>query len=720
MNTSVSVVVPLSSDLSGLREWVSDLVICLKGNTFEIIMVSTEESGNLKKALGALIDKYSIKCVTSTATHDLSAEIQDGIRVATGQYIFISEEDCTRYVPKIFAGMLNSVRRHNADIVIAKQAVPRNGFKRVIRVMFGTAPAVTTTLDTQKLKLVRRELLSDADSSSENASLGSKLFASKKGSEYKVAYYSIRLRTSQSADVKEVEEPATQPEPPTVEQVSSSSDIVLLSGNEVGATYEPKEEGFYFKGKRYVTYNTLDNKHSAIRRLTGFQIFMLIAIAIGSVVGFIADWHLMLILLTSGLTTLYFCDLLFNLLLVTQGFSNDAITSPSADDLKKVKSWPKYTVLCPLYKESIILPQFIDSMRKLDYPKAKLQVLILLEEDDVETQEVAKTMKLPGYFEVVVVPNSTPKTKPKACNYGLTKATGEYIVIYDAEDVPDPMQLKKAVYAFQQATEPVGCVQAKLNYYNWDQNLLTRLFTLEYSLWFDLILTGLQKIHAPIPLGGTSNHFKLAHLHEFGGWDPFNVTEDADLGMRLSKRGFVTLILDSTTLEEANSDYGNWIRQRSRWIKGYIQTFFVHNRKINRLNSKRDYIIFQLVVGGKVISALVNPLFWLITIAYFVFRTEAGPLIKSLYIQPVYYMGIITLIVGNFLYMYYYMLGAARRGQYKLILFGLVVPFYWLMMSVASYKALKEYITKPFHWQKTKHGLHLVNNQTAITDAAKN
>ncbi len=302
-------------------------------------------------------------------------------------------------------------------------------------------------------------------------------------------------------------------------------------------------------------------------------------------------------------------------------------------------------------------------MTQLDYPHDKLEILLLLEADDTDTIAAAQSMGLPANFTIVVVPHSMPKTKPKACNYGLKRATGEYAVIYDAEDVPDPMQLKKAVIVFERSQGKIGCIQAKLNYYNWDQNLLTRLFTLEYSLWFDLILPGLQSINAPIPLGGTSNHFRTSDLRKFGGWDPFNVTEDADLGIRLAKHGYTTLVLDSVTMEEANSQYRNWIRQRSRWIKGYIQTYFVHTRKVATKQSWRNYSIFQLLIGGKVLSALVNPLLWSLTIVYFVFRQATGEYIHSLYSAPIFYLALTTLIIGNFLYFYIYMMGAARRDR---------------------------------------------------------
>jgi glycosyltransferase XagB len=331
----------------------------------------------------------------------------------------------------------------------------------------------------------------------------------------------------------------------------------------------------------------------------------------------------------------------------------------------------------------------------------------------------AQNMNLPAYFDIVVVPHSLPKTKPKACNYGLFHAKGEYVVIYDAEDIPDRLQLKKAVLAFEKAGEKVICIQAKLNFYNSTQNILTRLFTLEYSLWFDLVLTGLQSIHAPIPLGGTSNHFRTKDLVTLRKWDPFNVTEDADLGMRIVKRGYHTALIDSYTMEEANSQIINWFKQRSRWIKGYIQTYFVHMRRPEEFlkSGKPSHLItFQLVIGGKVLSMLVNPILWLMTLLYLFFTAYTSEFINSLYIMPIFYIGMLCLFAGNFLYMYYYMMGAAKRNEWALIPFALLTPFYWLAMSGAAFFALWEFAVRPHYWHKTKHGLHLPTQPVEVVE----
>lgn len=423
------------------------------------------------------------------------------------------------------------------------------------------------------------------------------------------------------------------------------------------------------------------------------------------------DWQLTLTLLFAILILLYFLDLLFNAFLVFKGFyRSPEIKINDAEIEAYQRRWPSYTLLCPLYKESRILPQFVKAIENLDYPKERMEVLLLLEEDDRETIKAANSLGLPLYFKIVILPHSLPKTKAKACNFGLQIARGKYTVIYDAEDIPEPYQLKKAVIAFEKVGENVVCIQAKLDYYNRAQNLLTRLFSLEYSYWFGLILPGLHSIGAPIPLGGTSNHLKTEVLKRIHGWDAFNVTEDADLGIRLFKKGFRTVIMDSTTTEEANSSLKNWFRQRSRWIKGYIQTYLVHMRRPHEfVATKRTIhiITFQLIVGVKILSLIINPLLWGTTILYFTLRSSIGPLIESFFPTPIFYIGAFTLLVGNFLYLYYYAMGAAKRGMWELISYSVFVPFYWLFMSTAAIYAVWELLIKPHHWQKTHHGLHL-------------
>jgi len=301
------------------------------------------------------------------------------------------------------------------------------------------------------------------------------------------------------------------------------------------------------------------------------------------------------------------------------------------------------------------------------------------------------------------VPPGVPRTKPKACNHGLACARGEYVVIYDAEDRPDPDQLKKAVIAFDQVPGNVACIQAKLNFYNAHQNFLTRCFTAEYAMWFDLCLPGLDFLRAPIPLGGTSNHFRMDALRQLGGWDEYNVTEDCDLGLRLFYGGWRTRILNSTTWEQACPSLRYWISQRSRWVKGYIQTYFVHLRSPFRLLRGlgiRNSLHFHLLIGGTSFCQLVNPVYWILTLFWLVSQSVT---FSAYFPGAVFLMAAFCLFVGNFLFAYTSSIACVRRGMGDLAAYGLAMPAYRILMSIGAWKGFLQLLWKPHYWEKTKH-----------------
>jgi cellulose synthase/poly-beta-1,6-N-acetylglucosamine synthase-like glycosyltransferase len=377
--------------------------------------------------------------------------------------------------------------------------------------------------------------------------------------------------------------------------------------------------------------------------------------------------------------------------------------SAQVSDLDE-RDLPTYSILVPLFGEANGIDRLAESLRRIDYPKAKLEILLLCEEEDEATIRAVRAADLPPHFELLLVPDSDPKTKPKACNYGLHQARGRYVVVFDAEDRPDPDQLKKAVLGWEQAGPEVVCIQCKLNYFNADQNLLTRLFAAEYAFWFELVLPSLGAAGAPIPLGGTSNHFERTRLIELGAWDPFNVTEDADLGIRLHKAGLRTSMLESDTLEEANSRMGNWIRQRSRWIKGYLQTYLVHMRHPMQLRQQigaRSWWSFQLIVGGT-LTLVLNPILWVVVAVGVVERlTSLDELIPDL----VLYAAAAQLALGGLAFTFLAIAGSLRRGLRRLVPYALLAPLYWALMSVGAWLGFYQLFTRPFHWEKTEHGL---------------
>lgn len=443
--------------------------------------------------------------------------------------------------------------------------------------------------------------------------------------------------------------------------------------------------------------------------------FLIVATAIG---GLVWNWLGTLLVMNVVVQLFYFLMTLFRFAIIMYGSKSDSQYRFDTKALQAIneKELPLYTILVPMYKESDVIPQLIRNLERLDYPKAKLDVRLLIENDDVEAQMLIKSMKLPPYYTVLVVPDSLPKTKPKACNFGLIRARGEFIVIYDAEDRPDPDQLKKVYLTFKSCDERTACVQAKLNYFNSEQNLLTKWFTQEYSMWFELLLPGIMKLNIPIPLGGTSNHFKTDILKDLNAWDPYNVTEDADLGIRLYKEGYKTAIVDSRTWEEANSRVGNWIRQRSRWIKGYMQTWLVHMRHPIRLFRElglRGFLGFHVMVLATPLLPLLNPIFWSMIVLWYVFQAEW---ISLFFPGTIYYTASAEFYFANFLFVFsnaagvYWVIHSLeskgdRRFSYSLVRTTLLTPVYWVLMSISSMKAAWQLITKPFYWEKTVHGL---------------
>jgi hypothetical protein len=352
---------------------------------------------------------------------------------------------------------------------------------------------------------------------------------------------------------------------------------------------------------------------------------------------------------------------------------------------------PTYTILLPLYKEDKIIKKLINSISKIDYPAQLLDVKLLLEEDDTKVLEILESISLPSYFEKIIVPNSLPKTKPKACNYGLKFAKGKYVVIYDAEDRPSLNQLKQVVAKFAVLGPEVVCIQAKLNYYNRQDNYLTQLFSIEYSLLFDFILEGLERLKMPIPLGGTSNHFITKELRELGGWDAFNVTEDADLGFRLYSKGYRCELIGNTTLEESPISVSGWLMQRSRWIKGHMLTSLLHIQQLKYLNIRQVLgIYFYLYLPN--ITYVLLPIYLLISC----FIKE------KMILSSLFYFNIALSIVLPIIYSIF-VVHLKKWSKMKLSI--ILSPFYYLLFPIAAVRSCWQILTKPFHWDKTEHGI---------------
>lgn len=715
----VSVIVPTYNERKNIEELVTRLAEALKQTKkpFEIIFVDDRSYDGTYELLKQLSSE-TINVFRKKGKQGKAFSLYEGFAHAQGDHIVMIDADL-QYPPEEIPYMLKKLETW--DIVVANRkryhdSGIRKFLSRSFRYVFGKG-LFGLKVDIQSgLKVFKRrviQVVATLPRSGWTFDLEFLHRAKEAGFSMQNHHIAFHKRKGSRSKVNLVK---------TIYEIGS--DALLVRTKRIYPMHAPSVEegkmvgaGVHFKKKQYITHTTLHHSVSAIRTFETKQKITAILLVLGVLLGLAINPLATGVALIAVLSTIYFIDVLFNLYIVLKSlhFSQEVNVSDKELESLKDNDLPVYTILCPLYREAHIIPHFLKAIDELDWPKDKLNVILLLEEDDPDTKRIVAST-LPDYVRAVVVPHSMPKTKPKACNYGLHYAQGEYLVIYDAEDIPDPLQLKKSYLAFKKVPKEVICLQAKLNYFNPRQNLLTRFFTAEYSLWFDVILTGLQSIETTIPLGGTSNHFRTKDLIRLEGWDPFNVTEDADLGIRLFRKGFRTAMIDSLTLEEANSNLKNWLRQRSRWIKGYMQTYLVHLRSISSFTKERGRhaLFFHLVLGGKIAFIFLNPIMWITTISYFALNSLVGSTIEVLFPSWVFYMAGFSLVFGNFLFMYYYMIGTFKQGSYSTIKYVYLVPFYWILISLAGCIALFQLLFRPHYWEKTIHGLHLSKKKTGV------
>jgi glycosyltransferase XagB len=474
---------------------------------------------------------------------------------------------------------------------------------------------------------------------------------------------------------------------------------------------------------------------TALTLASGGQRAALAIFAMGLiVVGLVGGIQVLLAAVASLIITFYCVFVVCKIVWWTAGsrYRSTGHSVARADD----PSLPVYTILVPLYREAAVLPSLLKAVSELRYPKDRLEVLLLLEGDDQETWSALRSISLPAYFRPLTVPDGGPRTKPKACNYGFMQATGDMVVIFDAEDRPEPRQLLKAVGAFADAGgvgSPLACVQAALEFWNPRSGGPSAFYWAEYVIHFRWVLIGLAHLGLVPPLGGTSNHFRMDVLRRIadlypavpateesgeqvaisGPWDPFNVTEDADLAFRLATIGHTIEMIDSVTLEEAPNRLIVAIKQRTRWLKGYAQTGLVHSRapiRSCRTIGVARYLCFNMLMLGTPLSLLLNPVMWATTLTYVVSRMTgnlaASSYIETLFPGPIFYAGGLVFLLGNGVLFYQKLLTPLRQEAYGLTRVLLFTPLWWAATSLSAYRALYELLipSRRSTWALTPHG----------------
>ncbi len=369
--------------------------------------------------------------------------------------------------------------------------------------------------------------------------------------------------------------------------------------------------------------------------------------------------------------------------------------SPATDNL------PRYTVLVALYREAAVAAQLATAMHAIDYPHDRIEVFFALEADDLETHEALIAQALPGHMRIVIVPDSKPRTKPRALNHALGQASGDYIVVYDAEDRPHPLQLREAAARFAAADDSLACLQAPLRPLA-AGGFVARQFMIEYAVQFDILLPAMHRLEMPFPLGGTSNHLRVDTLRKVGGWDAYNVTEDADLGIRLAQFGYRSEMMHTPTYETPPNDAKSWVPQRARWIKGHMQTIGVHSR----LNVQRKFRAWLGLFFGVILSVAAAICYapWTVILVTRLIPEAILAITDPAHRWPLAILPDLGLfILGTLTGLIAMAVGAQRAGIRLKISDLLLAPFYWAMQSVAAVFALFQLLFRPHHWDKTEH-----------------
>lgn len=439
-------------------------------------------------------------------------------------------------------------------------------------------------------------------------------------------------------------------------------------------------------------------RHTSQKRLiitlSGLALFMALVLAFpGATLGVFALWAILTLFVSA--------------LLRLSAFAAELSSEPNqAPPVCPDKNLPTISVLVPLFKEREIATALLQRLKRLTYPKALLEVALVVEEHDSLTKTVLQKCALPPWIRIIEVPEGTPKTKPRAMNYALDFCKGDIIGIWDAEDAPAENQLEIVANQFHSAAPELVCLQGVLDYYNSRQNWLARCFTIEYAAWFRLILPGMAKLGLAIPLGGTTLFFRRTVLESLGGWDAHNVTEDADLGFRLARHGYRTEVIPTRTGEEANCRIWPWIRQRSRWLKGYMVTYFVHMREPAKLYKQIGlwrFLGFQAHFVTALSQFMLAPILWSFWLVLF---GLPHPLEAYVSHEILVALGLSFLAIelANALIN----ASAVSKPELKhLFAWVPIMHFYYPLGAIAAYKALFELVAKPFYWDKTQHGLSL-------------
>ncbi len=711
----LSIIIPTQNERENLSDLVKRLVrpLNFKETEYELVFVDDHSTDGTYEYLQELKSILPIQVLRKQGRRGRAQSLLEGFVAAQGDILVTIDADL-QYPPEAVPKFVKALRNSGSDVIVGKRIYHYRSFRRLLsRVYNFVFGKIMLGLDYDVLtgfKVFKRAVLHNLYLESSGWGFGYDFLFKVKRMGWKISQmpvdFTVRRKGRSKSDIfskglELVWGAAKLRAEYLAKSVLKFLDYPHRSERHPINFNNPKD--FLFTQEIYSS-----KKHWYAENISLLVVSLLVASGMVWGLSLLTGWSPIVIL--SGFIAMFYIVLMVFKLRMIYLASRQTFIQVTNEEIAALKDedLPVITIFMPLRNEAEVIHQIKKSMTGIDYPFDKLDALITLEEYDHDTIAAIDRAYFPPHFKKVILPDVQPKTKPKALNVALPYARGEFAVIYDAEIMPDPDQLKKAVVAFKKHPE-VSVMQTRLDHYNPEQSIITRLFNEEYSFHFDMMLPGLKKMGYPLPLSGHSVIFRTEALREIGGWDPYNVTEDADVGMKLARMGRKIEILDSYSREEATTSIDSWVKQRTRWIKGFIQTSMVHLRHPFRLKKEMGlgwsgFMAFLLTVPASVLINIMNLFFWGMLIAWFATQSE---IIRSFFPGPVYYASLISFLVGNFVFVYLNMVSSYNRERYGLVMYGLLSPLYWVMLAVASVKAGIEFMVNPHYWSKTTHGSHL-------------
>jgi cellulose synthase/poly-beta-1,6-N-acetylglucosamine synthase-like glycosyltransferase len=710
----ISVIVPAANDKVHLHGCFIrvDSVLRNSGYAYEIIVVDDHSRDGTEELVNALKDAYPVRLIEKRGKKGRTFSIKEGLDASEGGIVVLLDPD-VNFPPEGFTFMLNTLR--DASVVIStRRTYPSLWYfivSKVYRWIFGRVLLNVNADIRAGIKMFRRSVLESLRFDPE--------FDLRFGFDAMLLYHAQRMGWLVDSVSMSYFRPMFRHGvwEAIRSRVILGTGIVVIRVTHTWRTilsflYPPAPVDYFTAGFTNVNdYLFLTPSQSAKGHITKETVSLSVAMvllgyviwrAVSTIAGVSMLW-----LAATMISILYLVIMCFKLWMMIISMRSVA-QQCTAEELSLItdEELPVISIMIPLYKEQEIIPQIFQYLSDFDYPTDKLDIIFILESTDTETAAAFTAMNPPSHFKALLTPDIPPKTKPKAMNVALSVAKGDILVIFDAEVLPERDQLKKAYLTFKRHPDAMY-LHSKMDVYNANENWITRLYTAEFAYFYHFFLPGLVASRYPMPISGHSTYFRRQVIEKVGAWDAYNVAEDCDIGIRIFRKGFGSgMILESHTWEQSTTSIPTWVRQRTRWTQGFIQTSIVQLRYPlllkRELGSWANFAVFLLLVPGTVILNILNMFQWCMFILWY---TTEAPFLQIAYGGFSIYLATICLFFGNFLFTFFTMYSLYERRHYAIVPWALLSFVYWIMLGIATIRATIHLFLHPHKWDKTTHSV---------------